>query len=69
MNLKQLCFSVLSYLLISLYPTSSIYANTTDDEKVVAVYLYLHNPEQLQHYVSDLLKIKKQILIALFFVC
>lgn len=59
MNLKQLCFSVLSYLLISLYPTSSIYANTTDDEKVVAVYLYLHNPEQLQHYVSDLLKIKK----------
>lgn len=58
MKLKQTCFSVLSALLM--FGCSSLVAQVnTDKEKIVSVYLLIDTPEQLQHYASDLIKLKK----------
>ncbi|KTD73333.1 glycoside hydrolase family 18 protein [Legionella tucsonensis] len=58
MKLKQACLSVLCTLLLD-SSLSVAQASSAANEKVVSVYLLIDNPEQLQQYVNDLLKLKK----------
>ncbi|KTD41359.1 glycoside hydrolase family 18 protein [Legionella parisiensis] len=59
MKSKQTCFSVLCSLLMLDSSLSIVQASPASNEKVVSVYLLIDNPEHLQHYVNDLLKLKK----------